>query len=149
MSQKDLQQVEYRQLLRRLRRPMLLVAVLIVILFIVLVVSALSSISAADANGVAPQLSIIADVVVICTVFLPLIICLAIPYMLIMLAIFGVSRLHYLTERGLDTGLNLTRRAADVTNKTADELSQRSIAISTRFAFLDRIINSRGNNNDE
>lgn len=87
------------------------------------------------------EASIIADLWLICFVLLPLVICLAPLYLLLAAAFIGVGNLINVTERQLVRAKSLTEVARERTTTTADDLNRRSIGISARFAFLDRIFN--------
>jgi hypothetical protein len=87
------------------------------------------------------QVYILGNFLLICFALCPLILCLFPLYLLLMLSIFGVNRLHGKTAHGMERARaaahDLAERAADAT----EAVSRRSIALNARLTFFTRLIN--------
>ncbi len=110
-----------------------LLAFIIIMAFVVGVVVPRSS----------PQISILADLILICFTLLPVVICLSPLYLILMAGAFGMNSVIDKTEKLLVRGKTASQTARNRTITAADQLNRRSIGIGTRLAFLDRIFEEK------
>lgn len=89
------------------------------------------------------QLAIVGETLIMVMILCPLVICMIIPYALLVGMIFVMQKTHHLTETGLTRARELTHTAALKGVELADTASQKSIGINTRFAFLNHMFESR------
>lgn len=89
------------------------------------------------------QLAIVGETLIMITILCPLVICMIIPYMLLLVMTFYVQKAHTLTEKGLTRARSLTHDVALKGVELADTANQKTIGINTRFAFLNHIFESR------
>ncbi|GAB4508643.1 MAG: hypothetical protein OHK0046_01660 [Anaerolineae bacterium] len=95
-----------------------------------------------------PQISIIADFVLICFTLFPLVICVSPLFLLIMAAAFGVGSLLNTTEKLLIRLKGLTQSVLTRTENVSANLNRRSIGLAASLAFLDRIFEKRENRHE-
>jgi hypothetical protein len=87
------------------------------------------------------RVSILADVLLICFALCPMILCLFPIYLLLMVSIYGLELVYRMTSKPLGRAREITQTVADKTAESADNISRKSIEISARFAFFDRLVN--------
>ncbi|MFW5691368.1 MAG: hypothetical protein ACOCXZ_02595 [Chloroflexota bacterium] len=84
------------------------------------------------------QVSIISNLFLICLALCPVMLCLFPLYVILMVGVYGINRAERGGRHSLRRARRVSRRAADATASVSDRLSQRSIDIGTRLAYLDR-----------
>ncbi|MBZ0280334.1 MAG: hypothetical protein K8L97_06310 [Anaerolineae bacterium] len=88
------------------------------------------------------QVSIIADWMMSVLVLCPVVICLFPICIGLIAAIAGMNRLHDAAAKPLRRAEDWSRTLAERTVKTTDALNERTVAVSTRFAFVDRLFSA-------
>jgi hypothetical protein len=85
------------------------------------------------------QVSLVADWMLTIFVLCPLALCLLPIYLLMMVAAFGMNKVHDKAASPLKRLEILSRTLAEKTISASESLSRASISLGTRFAFLDHI----------
>lgn len=86
------------------------------------------------------QLTIVGETILIIMVLCPLVLCMIIPYGLLVVAVFFMQKAHNNSSRLLDRARSMIHTAAEKTVHTADAVSQKSITMNTRTTFLSRLL---------
>ncbi|PJF23013.1 MAG: hypothetical protein CUN56_03070 [Phototrophicales bacterium] len=116
--------------------PILLVAIAIPV--ILLLLAAGSSPFSIGRGGI----SIISSVITICCFLIPLLLCFAPLYLLLMAAIYGINKLEQGSETQLARVQRQTKNLAEKTAAIGEAIAQKSIGISSRFAYFNRLFNA-------
>jgi hypothetical protein len=87
------------------------------------------------------QVYILGNFLLICFALCPLVLCLFPLYLLLMLSIFGVNRLHGKTAQGMERARTAAHHLADHAANATEAVNRRSIALNTRLTFFTRLIN--------
>ena len=85
------------------------------------------------------QVSLVADWMVTVFILCPMAICLLPIYVLMMVAAFGMNKVHDKAASPLKRLEILSRTLMEKTITASESLSRASISLGTRFAFLDHI----------
>jgi len=83
--------------------------------------------------------STVGDFVLICIALCPMLICGFVLYALLVVTIYGINIVERSSRTQLQKAKRATRTVADKTGTVADNLSERSISIGSRLAWLDRV----------
>lgn len=118
----------------RIYAPVLLAALVIVAIGVALLVAA-SPFEATQTQ----QISIIGNIMLMCFVLLPMLLCGAVVFLLIAAAVVGINMLHDSAEGGVQRVGELTTQAAERAASAAESVSQRSIDLNARFAYFERL----------
>lgn len=86
------------------------------------------------------QVSIISNVMVICLIFCPLILCLLPIYLMMTIAAFYTGALNSYTGSKLGKIQSATQQAADSVAKYSEILGKRSVSVRAKAAILNKII---------
>lgn len=82
------------------------------------------------------QVSIIANVLLICFTLLPLLICNFVLYMVLMMVIYGVNVLERSGRNGLRSVQQRTDSMAQRASEATQKIGQRSVGLGSRLAYL-------------
>lgn len=88
------------------------------------------------------QVSIIADWMMSVLVLCPVVICLFPVCVGLIVAIAAMNRLHDSAAKPLRRAEDWSRTLVDRTTKTTDIVNQRTVSVSSRFAFIDRLFSA-------
>lgn len=88
------------------------------------------------------QVSIIADWMMSVLVLCPVVICLFPVCVGLIVAIAAMNRLHDSAAKPLRRAEDWSRTLVDRTTKTTDIVNQRTVSVSSRFAFIDRLFST-------
>ncbi len=97
----------------------------------------------------AGQINMLSNIFLICLVLLPMLVCSAVFYVLILVGMYGVRRLELKSKDTLEGAQKTARRLNQETLATADKLNRNSIRLGSRFSQLERIFKRTGDKDDE
>lgn len=86
------------------------------------------------------QVSQVSDLLLTLFVLCPLVLCLLPIYLGLVAAVFGLNKVHGMASAPLTMLERLTSGLAESTLRAANSLAQRGISLSTRLAYLERLL---------
>lgn len=95
------------------------------------------------------QINLLSNVFVICLVLLPMILCSAVFYIIILAGMYGVRRLELKSKRTAKDLQEKAKRLNKETLATAEKLNRNSIGFGSRFSHLENIFKRSGGKTDE
>lgn len=144
MTENPAQSKTYRR-----QRMQLLIIPMVVALLLIILVTALLVIPGSVLRLDKWELSIVTDTMTILMFLCPLMLCTIPLYLLLAATIYGLGKVHNLSENSLKRAHSATSSVADRTENIAQSLSNRSIGIAAWFTFLDKLISSRSTAKDQ
>jgi hypothetical protein len=97
----------------------------------------------------AGQINLLSNVFLICLVLLPMIICSAGFYLVILMGMYGVRRLELKSKRTMGGLQDVAKKMNQETLATAEKLNRSSIGLGSRFTALERIFKRSDGKTDE
>lgn len=95
------------------------------------------------------QINLLSNVFLICLALLPMILCSAGFYIIILAGMYGVKRLESKSKRTMNGLQDVSKRIHEETLATAEKLNRSSIGLGSRFTQLDKIFKRSGEKTDE
>lgn len=97
----------------------------------------------------AGQINLLSNVFLICLVLLPMIICSAGFYLVILMGMYGIRRLELKSKRTMGRLQDVAKKMNQETLATAEKLNRSSIGLGSRFTALERIFKRSDGKTDE
>ena len=85
-------------------------------------------------------------------VLCPAVLCLFVICLLLMVAVAGMNKLHQIAAQPLDRLEEVSQTIADKATEATDLINEKTVGLSARFAFIDRLLSvfdSPSENGDE
>lgn len=89
------------------------------------------------------QFSIIGDVMFICLVICPMVVCLGVIYGVVLAGMIGLNILNGKTQHALSRIEQATRTMAESSMDISETVCQKSITLGTQFAVLDHLLDGK------
>jgi hypothetical protein len=86
------------------------------------------------------EVSIVGDIMMICFVICPILLCLLPLYIILAVGIFYINKLNNYTGSKLGAVTRATQRFKDTTKRVTEDLGRRTIGWRSRFAIMEDII---------
>lgn len=136
-----------RTVRRQMILPIIIVGVLILLFLIALVIPA-SPLYLAETED---QISIVSNLMISVFVLCPMVLCLWLFFVILVFMSVGLHKSQGFTAKQMRRVQLASRNLADKTATNADNVSKRSIGVTARFAFFNRIFNifDQPTNDDE
>ena len=83
------------------------------------------------------QLSIVGNLMLICFVICPMVLCFGGVYAVVLVVGYGVHKTHHFTQRTLQSAEQKTRQLADKTQEMAEIMNQKSLGVGDRLSFME------------
>jgi hypothetical protein len=120
------------------RTPFWKVAAPVVLVSLLIMAGVVAVVALLVADGDGPeQVSIASNVMLICFVLCPMLLCSTGFYVVLVLVSYSLKKLNRGTQQALIQAEGKTRKLVDKTQAAADSVSQKTIAVSARLAYLD------------